>query len=130
MPADNLSEMNLPDPDAQRVLDAVRRAPTYDSMTPQEARADFLQSRFISQPLPQQVAEVRDFHLPGPHDEIAIRSYRPLGSESHDRLPALVFYHGGGFVIGDLDTHDTLCRELCNAAGYAVFAVDYRMGPE
>jgi acetyl esterase len=45
-------------------------------------------------------------------------------------MPALVFYHGGGWVIGDLDTHDVLCRELSNGAGCAVFAIDYRMGPE
>ena len=45
-------------------------------------------------------------------------------------LPVLVYYHGGGWTIGDLDTHDTLCRELCNLSGCAVVAVDYRMGPE
>jgi acetyl esterase len=55
---------------------------------------------------------------------------RPLGSAATDTLPVLVYYHGGGWVIGDLDTHDTLCRELANGSGCAVVAVDYRMGPE
>jgi acetyl esterase len=56
--------------------------------------------------------------------------YRPLGSVAESKLPALVYFHGGGWVIGDLDTHDTLCRELANLAGCAVVAVDYRMAPE
>jgi len=56
--------------------------------------------------------------------------YRPLGSDAAAALPVLVYFHGGGWTIGDLDTHDTLCRELANGAGCAVVAVDYRMGPE
>ena len=59
-----------------------------------------------------------------------MRLYRPLGSKAGAVLPALVYYHGGGWTIGDLDTHDTLCRELANQSGCAVVAVDYRMGPE
>jgi len=66
---------------------------------------------------------------PGAHGDIALRLYRPLLA-ARSPLPALVFFHGGGWVIGDLDTHDTLCRELANGAGCAVVAVDYRMGPE
>ena len=61
-----------------------------------------------------------------------MRLYRPLNPVRADAagLPALVYFHGGGWVIGDLDTHDTLCRELANASGCAVVAVDYRMAPE
>ncbi|RYZ00448.1 MAG: alpha/beta hydrolase [Comamonadaceae bacterium] len=59
-----------------------------------------------------------------------MRLYRPAGSQAADMLPVLVYYHGGGWVIGDLDTHDVLCRALCNAAGCAVVAVDYRLAPE
>ncbi|MBC7717507.1 MAG: alpha/beta hydrolase [Pseudorhodobacter sp.] len=58
--------------------------------------------------------------------------YRPIDAAPMDAalLPVLVFFHGGGWVIGDLDTHDTLCRELANASGCAVIAVDYRLAPE
>jgi len=59
-----------------------------------------------------------------------VRHYRPLGSATTDKLPALVYYHGGGHVIGDLDTHDVLCRTLSNQAQCAVFSVDYRLAPE
>lgn len=118
------------DPDAQRVVDAVRKARPYETMTPQEIRADYRNARFASQPPAQEVAAVDNFHVPGPRGDIPVRSYRPLGSQPQDILPALVFCHGGGFTIGDLDTHDTLCRELCNGANYMVFAVDYRLGPE
>ncbi|RYY91327.1 MAG: alpha/beta hydrolase [Comamonadaceae bacterium] len=61
---------------------------------------------------------------------IPLRLYRPAGSAATATLPVLVYYHGGGWVIGDLDTHDVLCRELANGSGCAVVAVDYRMGPE
>ncbi|MFS2056229.1 alpha/beta hydrolase, partial [Variovorax sp. CT11-76] len=72
---------------------------------------------------------VRDLAADGPHGPIPVRIYRPLASGAGP-LPVLVYYHGGGWVIGDLDTHDVLCRELANDAGCAVVAVDYRMGPE
>jgi len=60
-----------------------------------------------------------------------LRLYRPtLRSDSPAPLPVLVYYHGGGWTIGDLDTHDVLCRQLANGSGCAVVSVDYRMGPE
>jgi acetyl esterase len=61
---------------------------------------------------------------------VAIRAYRPASSAKTDLLPALVFFHGGGWTIGDLDTHDTLCRELATGARCAVFSVEYRLAPE
>ena len=57
---------------------------------------------------------------------IPIRQYRPKG----ERLPALVYFHGGGWVIGGIDTHDVVCRHLALAGGCAVFSVDYRLAPE
>jgi acetyl esterase len=76
------------------------------------------------------VALVSDLTAHGPLGAIPLRLYRPIGSTGQSPLPVLVYFHGGGWVIGDLDTHDTLCRQLANAAGCAVVAVDYRMGPE
>ena len=64
----------------------------------------------------------------GPTGERALRLYRPAGASGE--LPALVFFHGGGWVVGSLDSHDHLCRHLCHAAGIAVIAVDYRLAPE
>ncbi|HEX7441909.1 MAG TPA: alpha/beta hydrolase, partial [Caldimonas sp.] len=82
-----------------------------------------------------QVGGVRDLQAKGPHGPIPLRLYLPLAAPNDDAVaggarPVLVYFHGGGWVIGDLDTHDTLCRELANGSGCAVVAVDYRMGPE
>src|SRR5699024_4842813 len=71
--------------------------------------------------------EVRDISLPGPAGDIAARHYRPAGGSDH---PLLVFYPGGGFVVGDLDTHDAVCRLTCRDADVAVLSVDYRLAPE
>ncbi|MEO5698468.1 MAG: alpha/beta hydrolase, partial [Burkholderiaceae bacterium] len=86
--------------------------------------------RAATQPAPPEVALVRDLQASGPHGAIGLRSYRPLHAAADVLLPVLVYFHGGGWVIGDLDTHDTLCRELANLSGCGVVAVDYRMGPE
>ncbi|MDQ2629325.1 MAG: alpha/beta hydrolase, partial [Actinomycetota bacterium] len=74
--------------------------------------------------------EVRDIVLPGPAGEIAARHYRPVGGPDGTAHPLLVFYHGGGFVVGDLDTHDAVCRLTCRDADVAVLSIDYRLAPE
>ncbi len=109
-----------------------RAIPPTHTLTPQEARSVYRDRRAVLQPDPPAVAQVQALRAPGPHGPIPLRLYRPLPSAlvTAGTLPVLVYYHGGGWVIGDLDTHDTLCRELANAAGCAVVAVDYRMGPE
>jgi acetyl esterase len=73
------------------------------------------------------VFEVADRTLPGPAGEIPVRVYRPSDEPA---LPVLIFFHGGGWVIGSLDTHDNTCRALANAAGCIVVSVDYRLAPE
>jgi acetyl esterase/lipase len=73
------------------------------------------------------LAEVRDFAIPGPYGAIPLRLYRP-GTE--EVLPALVFLHGGGYVLGNLDTHDRIMRILAARSGAAVLGVDYRLAPE
>jgi acetyl esterase len=118
-------------PQARALLDFIeaRGIPPTRTLSPADARAFYRERRAATQPLPAEVAEVRDLAADGPHGTIPVRLYRPLGSGAGP-LPVLVYYHGGGWVIGDLDTHDVLCRELANGAGCAVVAVDYRMGPE
>ena len=119
-------------PQAVALLEAVKNSqiPPIHTVPAPEARAIYRgTSRKLHPPAPQ-VALCEDISFAGPAGTIAVRHYRPAGSAAGQELPALVFYHGGGWVIGDLDTHDVLCRELCNGAGCAVFAIDYRMGPE
>jgi acetyl esterase len=120
------------DPHVKQLLDflATRNLPSFHTLSPTEARIFYKERRFATQPEPQPVAAVENMTVPGPAGDIAVRSYRPQGTMAGTVLPALVYYHGGGHTIGDLDTHDTLCRELCNRSGYAVFSVDYRLGPE
>jgi len=120
------------DPDTQAVLDLIRLAgrPPFEALTPAEAREAMLASRKILATPPEDVAEIRDTAAPGPLGPIGLRLYRPAGTEAADVLPALLFFHGGGWVIGDLDTHDGPCRRYANAARCRVVSVDYRMAPE
>lgn len=76
---------------------------------------------------PERVAEVRNLSIPGPGGTIPARLYVPAGTKP---LPVLVYYHGGGFVIGSLDGYDPVMRSLANAGGCAVVSVDYRLAPE
>jgi acetyl esterase len=115
-------------PQARALLTLIEQKglPPTHTLSPVEARHWYRERRFVTQPAPPEVALVRELDADG----IALRLYRPIGSTAHQALPVLVYYHGGGWVIGDLDSHDTLCRELANGSGCAVVAVDYRMGPE
>jgi acetyl esterase len=76
---------------------------------------------------PPPIHSVSETSVPGPAGPVAVRIYRPNGVA---RLPLIVFYHGGGFVLCDLDSHDALCRSLANATGFAVASVAYRLAPE
>jgi acetyl esterase len=78
-------------------------------------------------PGPQIHVEADDLTLPGPAGEIPARHYRPANGAA---AALLVFYHGGGWVIGDLDTHDALCRLTCRDAGIHVLSIGYRLAPE
>lgn len=120
------------DTQAQALLDLIakRGVPAIEQLSPADARAAYRDRRFYTQPDPPAVAQVHDLQIEGLHGPIGLRWYRPAGTQATDLLPGLVYLHGGGWVIGDLDTHDTLCRELANRARCAVVAVDYRLGPE
>ena len=119
-------------PQARALLDLIdaRGLPPTHTLTPEEARRGYRERRSVTQPDPQEVTSIEPLQAEGPHGAIPLRLYRPLGASADAVLPVLVYYHGGGWVIGDLDTHDSLCRELANGAGCAVVSVDYRLGPE
>lgn len=105
-------------------------APTH-TLPPVEARAVYRDRRTYTQPDAPAMALVQDLMAPGLDGEIPMRLYKPLDVASPAKgLPVMVYFHGGGWVIGDLDTHDVLCRQLSHASGCAVVAVDYRLGPE
>jgi acetyl esterase len=120
-------------PQARFLLDLMveRGVPPTHTLSPAEARSFYRDRRAVTQPEPPPIAELRDVQAQGPHGPIPLRLYHPQPSAERKAPPSvLVYFHGGGWVIGDLDTHDTLCRQLATGAGCAVVAVDYRMGPE
>jgi acetyl esterase/lipase len=116
------------DPQVQRVIEAVDRLnlKPLEISTPEEARESIRARTEALGPF-ESVAAVADHRVPVKGGEITVRVYSPGGAGPH---PALVFYHGGGWVIGDLYTHDGLCRSLTNAAHCSVLSVDYRLAPE
>ncbi len=118
------------DPDAARVLELMRGRPRIETLTPAQARANSVAGRAVTAPEPAEVASVRDLLAPGAAGPIALRVYRAAGPAPDATLPLLVFFHGGGWVVGDLDSHDTTCRALANEAGAVVVSVDYRLAPE
>ena len=114
------------DPQARALIDLMieKGVPPTHTLTPEQARAFYRDRRGFTQPEPPAMAEVRDLSV----GALRLRLYRP--HTSGQALPVLLYLHGGGWTIGDLDTHDVLCRQLAREAGGAVVAVDYRMGPE
>ena len=120
------------DASAAQVLALVRLAnrPSYETLSPAEARQMYRDARSAVSPDPPEVASVRDLSAPGPGGEIPLRLYRGAGTDPAAALPVLMFFHGGGWVIGGIDTHDVVCRWLANAAECAVVSVDYRLAPD
>ena len=102
---------------------ALRRLPPHVPLAALRAGAN----AFLASAPGPMVSQVEDRNVEGPGGPIAIRLYRPDGRPS---LPVVLFAHGGGFLLGSLDTHDALCRSLALASGAAVVAVDYRLAPE
>jgi acetyl esterase len=119
------------DADAQKVLDMMKAAgrPTLDKLTPPEGRAAYRQARKAMSPDPIDVADWRDLEAPSARGPIPLRFYRGRGAPQTN-TPCLIFIHGGGYVIGDLDTHDHVCRKLANESAGAVISIDYRLAPE
>ncbi|HEY0302940.1 MAG TPA: alpha/beta hydrolase [Rhizomicrobium sp.] len=106
---------------------AALKLPKLSEIGPQAARAAMRTSIFRGADTP--IGKVEDRKIPGPAHDIAIRVYTPVDAKDAV-LAGLVFYHGGGFVLGDLESHDDLCRCLANGSGCRVVAVDYRLAPE
>jgi len=119
-------------PQAEQVCDLIVASgrPPIETLTPPQARQAYLASRPILQPDPEPVAEVLSLQAVGPNGPIPLRLYRGNGVDKGRPQPALVYFHGGGWVIGDLESHDQLCRALANAIPSIVVAVDYRLAPE
>ena len=113
-------------PAIQRALTAASSAPPYYQLPLAQARA---QARlgYPARAHPVAVAAVRDTAIPGPAGALPVRIYTPDGDAPH---PITVFFHGSGFVLLDIDTHDDLCRRLCAGAATVVVSVDYRLAPE
>jgi acetyl esterase len=116
-------------PQVAALLEAAARSqlPTLDKVSAFVARR--LYSDRCKAVLPKKRPEAQTRLLLTP-EGVPMRAYRPSGVEKTEILPALVYFHGGGWTIGDLDTHDVLCRELANGARCEVFSVEYRLAPE
>jgi acetyl esterase len=116
------------DPQVQAYMDqmAALNMPALNTLTPEVIR-EVIRMQFAMLGEPEPVAHVENRTIPGPAGEIPARIYTPQGDGP---FPVLVYFHGGGWVICNLDTHDGLCRSLTNQAGCIVVSVDYRLAPE
>ena len=120
------------DPQAQALMQLMvdKGVPPVNTLTPPEARASYRSRRAFTQPDAPEVFKVEDKVFSANGVDVPVRVYHPHAAQIHPALPGLVYLHGGGWTIGDLDTHDVLCRSLCLQAEVVVVSVDYRMGPE
>jgi acetyl esterase len=121
------------DPDAAAVYKAFQEAgrPAYETLSPDEARGFYLAGRAVSNPEPPELDQVAPLAIPAPHGAIPARIYTPKRLRKAGGLaPVLVFFHGGGWVIGDLESHDVVCRKLADQGELVVISVDYRLAPE
>jgi len=121
------------DPDSAFVFKAFQEAgrPAYETLTPAEAREFYSQARFVSNPEPPELRSAEPLAIPSAAGPIPARIYTPLKLRQANGLaPGLVFFHGGGWVIGDLDSHDVVCRKLADEGQLIVISVDYRLAPE
>jgi acetyl esterase len=117
-------------PDVRQFLDFLNALPgpkTYE-VEPAEARAMMLASRQVADAPVGALAAIRDLSFPGPGGEVRLRLYD--AREEREAGPLLLFFHGGGFVLGDLDSHEPFCAEMARELDMPVLAVDYRLAPE
>ena len=114
------------DPQIQALLDKGTGVPATHTLPVDVARAQY-EARIALMTPPAEIAGVREQTVDGPGGPLRIRIYTPHGTGP---FPLLVFFHGSGFVLCSLDTHDGMCRNLCAGAGCVVASVDYRLAPE
>ncbi|MES2259327.1 MAG: alpha/beta hydrolase [Pseudomonadota bacterium] len=122
----------VPDPSARRIVERViaSGAPAPEAMTPEQGRQAFRDSRAALTHIAPPASLVRDITLRGAAGPIGARLYRGAACDAGALLPVWVFFHSGGWVAGDLETHDAVCRSIATLAHCAVVAVDYRLAPE
>jgi acetyl esterase len=114
--------------DVQAFLALVNSFPAPEAMIPAQQRAGYLAIKAMTEADPRELAVIRDLTCPGPVGDIPIRFYD--AREARGPSPVVLHFHGGGFVIGDLDTHNSLCTELAAELDLPVVSVDYRLAPE
>jgi acetyl esterase len=117
-------------PDVRLFLDYLNSlpGPRTHQVGPNEARTMMLASRHVADAPAGELALIRDLACPGPGGETKLRLYD--ARESREAGPLFLFFHGGGFVLGDLDTHEPFCAEMARQLDMPVVAVDYRLAPE
>src|SRR6201982_185041 len=114
------------DPQIQALLDKGTGRPATHPLPVDVARAQY-EARIALMASPAEIASIREQTIEGPGGPLRIRIYTPHGTGA---FPLLVFFHGSGFVLCSLDTHDGMCRNLCAGASCVVVSVDYRLAPE
>lgn len=116
--------------DTQTLLDLLKKSggPSLEDMTPEEARRFFAAGRDFFAADPQRVRSVHDRTIEYQKRFLAMRVYTP--AESEGLLPGLLYFHGGGWLLGDLDSQDPLCRKMCNASGVVIISAQYGHAPE
>jgi acetyl esterase len=119
------------DPQIEIILGLARQAnlPEVWQITPDQGREQYL-TRVNKLKFSEPIFRSEDRRIAGPGSDIPIRLYTPRELKTGERLPVLIWFHGGGFVIGSLETHDSVCRMLANRADCIVVSVDYRLAPE
>jgi acetyl esterase len=117
------------DPDARALLDRVAAAGIrpWHTHAVEDARRVYAERIRLLDPRPIEVQSVTDRHVPGGAGELPARVYRP---EADARLPTVLYLHGGGWVLGSLESHDWICREIAAAAHVVVVSLAYRLAPE
>jgi acetyl esterase len=114
------------DPQIQALLDMGTGVPATNTLSVADARAQY-EARVALMAPAADIAAVTERSIAGPGGDLKLRIYRPRGEGP---FPVLAFFHGSGFVLCSLDTHDGMCRNLCAGAGCVVASVDYRLAPE